>query len=175
MRVGGQWICMNVYRQVNYHVRGNNANKYKYFQRYLEDAIGCRLPWMTKLPSNSNATCQTKAEYEAYMTTFDSLVSLSENTISRMTGCKPSCTRNEYTRRLMSNTHEVKEEGDKIAERTMMHIFYFPSGRYVGKKFYYTYNANAFFADIGGYLGLLLGHSVLSFYDIAKRTVTRLT
>ena len=33
------------------------------------------------------------------------------------------------------------------------------------KREYLTYDYNAFIADVGGYLGLLLGHSILSFYD----------
>ncbi len=48
------------------------------------------------------------------------------------------------------------------------HLLYFPSGRYREKVFYYVYDFNDLFADVGGYLGLLLGHSILSFYDIAK-------
>jgi hypothetical protein len=46
--------------------------------------------------------------------------------------------------------------------------FLYPGGRYNYKEFYYTYDATSFFADLGGYLGLLLGHSMLSFYDMAK-------
>ena len=30
---------------------------------------------------------------------------------------------------------------------------------------YLTYDGNDFVADFGGYLGLLLGHSILTFYD----------
>ena len=146
------------------------------FQRYLERKIGCKLPWMTPLPSESNAMklCQTKTDYDAFMRTFGGLVRLSENTISRLTGCLPACSRNEYTRRLVSNSHEARSKDDNGTDKTMTHVFYFPSGRYVEKRYYYTYNGNAFFADIGGYLGLLLGHSVLSFYDIAKRALKRL-
>ena len=32
---------------------------------------------------------------------------------------------------------------------------------------YITYDGNAFFADVGGYLGLLLGQSVIAIYDMA--------
>ncbi len=44
----------------------------------------------------------------------------------------------------------------------------YPSGRYIEYSYYYSYTGSSFFADVGGYLGLLLGHSLLSFYDIAK-------
>ncbi len=31
---------------------------------------------------------------------------------------------------------------------------------------YASYDSNDFVADVGGYLGLLLGHSVLAIYDL---------
>ena len=32
---------------------------------------------------------------------------------------------------------------------------------------YYDYDFNSFIADVGGFLGLLLGHSIYSFYQAA--------
>ena len=32
---------------------------------------------------------------------------------------------------------------------------------------YYDYDFNSFIADVGGFLGLLLGHSIYSFYQVA--------
>ena len=34
---------------------------------------------------------------------------------------------------------------------------------------YYTYDLKSFVADFGGYLGLLLGSSILTFYDLFKQ------
>jgi hypothetical protein len=39
------------------------------------------------------------------------------------------------------------------------------SGSYEEKVYNYSYDSNTFLSDIGGYLGLLLGNSLLSFYD----------
>ena len=33
-------------------------------------------------------------------------------------------------------------------------------------KEYYAYDTNSFIADVGGYLGLCLGFSLLSFFDL---------
>ena len=46
--------------------------------------------------------------------------------------------------------------------------FFYATGKYVEKSYYYTYDWNSFVADVGGYMGLLLGHSLLSYYDVAK-------
>ena len=37
---------------------------------------------------------------------------------------------------------------------------------YVSFAQYVTYNGNAFIADFGGYLGLLLGQSIIAMYDM---------
>ena len=46
--------------------------------------------------------------------------------------------------------------------------FIMRSSEYEFKRQYYTYDWNSFVADVGGYMGLLLGHSLLSYYDVAK-------
>ena len=38
---------------------------------------------------------------------------------------------------------------------------------------YYSYDFNSFIADVGGYLGLLLGHSIYSFYNVVEMWVRR--
>ncbi len=40
----------------------------------------------------------------------------------------------------------------------------FPTGRYEHKEQYKIYDVNDFVADVGGYLGLLLGHSMYSVF-----------
>ena len=44
---------------------------------------------------------------------------------------------------------------------------WFPSGRYLVRREYVLYDPDSFIADIGGYLGLLLGHSLLSLFHSA--------
>ncbi len=44
--------------------------------------------------------------------------------------------------------------------------FKFPSGNFERKDQYLTYDFNTFLADIGGFLGLLLGQSIWSLYII---------
>ena len=46
----------------------------------------------------------------------------------------------------------------------MSFVFKIPNGRYLEYEQYYIYESEDFIADIGGFLGLLLGHSLLSLY-----------
>jgi hypothetical protein len=49
-----------------------------------------------------------------------------------------------------------------------LQVFSYSSGKYDEKVEYYTYDENSLIADIGGFLGLLLGHSAMSIYDISR-------
>ncbi len=41
---------------------------------------------------------------------------------------------------------------------------WFATGRHFRREEYLLYDYNSFIADVGGYLGLLLGHSMLSLF-----------
>merc|ERR1712207_47042 len=57
---------------------------------------------------------------------------------------------------------KITEEG--TGDRLTLFLFY-PSGRYEKVKQDYIYTQDDFIADVGGYLGLCLGMSILTFYD----------
>ena len=131
---------------------------------HLEQRIGCKLPWT----NSSGRQCQTASDYRAYLEQYRQVIALSEDSISRNTGCLPRCRRREFTRTLLSTSHEVVGANDAGKARTVEFLLFYPTGRYTVKNYYYVYDGNTAFADVGGYLGLLLGHSLLSFYDALK-------
>ena len=56
--------------------------------------------------------------------------------------------------------------------------FHFEDGSYSVREEYIVYDMSNFIADVGGYLGLLMGHSILSIYYLstgwlAKRNMGR--
>ncbi len=57
-----------------------------------------------------------------------------------------------------------KEQSSKVRESSLSLTFYFPSGRHDLREQYHTYDLSSFVADVGGYMGLLLGHSILSIF-----------
>ncbi len=64
------------------------------------------------------------------------------------------------TDRLPPSAHNVT-----AAVRLLM---FFASSRLTEKTFYLAFDWKDWFASTGGYLGLLLGHSLLSFYDLPR-------
>ena len=53
--------------------------------------------------------------------------------------------------------------------------FSYLTSRFISKEQYYTYTTPDLFSDIGGYLGLFLGHSILTFYEFFKTFVLKLS
>jgi hypothetical protein len=94
---------------------------------------------------------------------------MSEKSIFIRTGCMPMCKRAQYDFKVISTQRPPSTSTVLIGGH-----FYYISGRYNYMEDYYTYDESSFFADVGGYLGLLLGHSIISFYDIAKATYQKI-
>jgi hypothetical protein len=66
----------------------------------------------------------------------------------------------------MQRLGPVKEES-KYGPGSVRLQFFFASGKLILKEQYVIYNYNSMIADIGGYLGLLMGYSLLSVYEMA--------
>ena len=136
-------------------------------QRYVENEIECQLPW-----SNGSSTlprCVESDQYEKFLKTYSSIAHLNEASISSVTGCLPSCRRNEFEMKIITRV-EVEAEKNHFFKG----LFWYPSGSYTEKLYYYTYTFSDYFADIGGYMGLLLGYSLLNFYDMFKNICMRM-
>ena len=68
-----------------------------------------------------------------------------------------------------SKNQTKSENQDKS---TLSLKLFYNTGLYHIKEQYYTYGLNSFVADFGGYLGLLLGHSILSAFDFGRDVVS---
>ncbi len=64
---------------------------------------------------------------------------------------------------------ETGETGRQIRLR-----FFFKTGRYEVREQYYVYDQDSFIVDVGGYLGLLLGHSIYSSVVFSVHGITGL-
>ena len=134
-------------------------------QRYIENEIGCQLPWnrnMTTLPK-----CTEREQYKHFLEKYDEIASLGGFSISKTTGCLPSCTINEFSLKVKSSM-SISNESNSYIGSMYAGLFYYPGGRYIQKVYYYQYDFTSYIADVGGLVGLFLGYSMLSFYDGLK-------
>ena len=95
---------------------------------------------------------------------------MSEVDMVNKTGCLPSCERFEMS---LEDTPDIKTfYGGK--NRTATLSFQFEDGSYNVAEEYIVYDTSNFIADVGGYLGLLMGHSILSIYYLSTGWLTKM-
>ncbi len=80
-----------------------------------------------------------------------------------LTGCLSSCAKSEY--HIVRGWPAARVNRRVPAGHFELH-FVFAKGRYVINKQYYVYDSDSLIADVGGYLGLLLGQSLLGLYQL---------
>lgn len=131
-------------------------------QHHIENAMGCQLPWHNE--STALPRCIETKHYDDFIKMYNDITRKQETQIGEITGCLPSCQRREFEIKLMNRITVPLVDG----LRQISGYFYYPTGRYKEESHYYAYTIGDFFADVGGYMGLLLGYSALSCYDAFK-------
>ena len=86
-----------------------------------------------------------------------------------MTGCRVPCNRNEW-----SYKRYLKRIKVSFFLKPLQIQFFFSTDTFHTTSQYLAYDTQNLVADIGGYLGLLLGYSLFDFYDITKVVMSSL-
>ena len=82
-----------------------------------------------------------------------------ESEIFEKTGCTPACSKSKFE----LNMNYFQEDNSTDMEIVTIRLKY-PYGEYEVTEEYFLYDMDSFIPDVGGYLGLLLGYSLLSMY-----------
>ena len=97
-----------------------------------------------------------------------------ESDIYKLTGCMSSCTKDEIdiveaSEMVSMKTYDTVDSGEmKPGGKALKLYMYFINGQYDEREQYVIYDYNSFIADVGGYMGLLLGISMQSMYEIVE-------
>ena len=131
-------------------------------ERFVEKGLNCSLRRLMSNPvlAICNENIKTKQNYSYSI--FNWLNEMDEREIFELTGCMPSCSKSKIQVVTRYEDTQLQDNGKKVAELR----FVYPQGEYDLVEEYYIYNWGSFIADVGGYLGLLLGSSVLSMYHM---------
>ena len=129
---------------------------------FVENVLNCshrRLMSNLRLGVCDDRILGSSKQNDSY-SIFNKLNEMDEREIFEITGCMPGCSKSKFeiTTRYENNKHD---NGKNVADLR----FVYPQGEYDLVEEYYIYNWSSFIADVGGYLGLLLGYSVLSMYQ----------
>ena len=153
------------------------------FSNYIRSQMNCTLPWHPRNSSRGGPPlplCVHPEEQELYKNAAYPLIyEADEETIFEVTGCMPCCTRDELSAKLVfTGVIDDKNEYSRFyiedeANYIVMQLYY-PNNKITVKEEYYVYDASNIIADFGGFLGLLLGYSILGFYDSSAILLKRL-
>lgn len=145
----------------------NQMKKTECIDEFLTKQLNCSLPWMKKVNS-LNCTGNLTILRELYYDLRHNQSNISPQVMEDLRKCLiPNCITTKWRK-----THAAKwilkdKNGeDKKPERVSIH-WILPSNAYtIKRREIFLANDSTFFADIGSYLGLFLGASILSLTDI---------
>ena len=146
----------------NHTCNKDNSNSFmKCLENYYSKKLGCILPWTISETNNGKNVCQGKDKFQEYRNL--TMKMLKPEIIEELRMEK--CMMENCEQRLWKVRFKDEKESPKIG------FFYFIPQRtkVLERKEVKLYTLVNVFADIGGYLGLLLGESILSYLLIGSK------
>ena len=127
--------------------------------------------------------CTETLQYQEYDRINRRLMNSDDNEIFKLTGCLSKCDKYKYSARQLNDIQYFRTEEPDFINTLLLRV-YVASGEYelreqvpfvqgkLGTLFrkdtfqYLVYDWHDLVADVGGYLGLLIGQSVFGLYEI---------
>ena len=129
---------------------------------YYEETLQCNLPWINVRKSkNIEKTCTSDKDYDEFMNISKSIFKSQVRKEIEKNGCFiPNCAQKFWKVKTSRETVNWYNQNKTII------LFMMPAkAKVLSKKEVALYTFSTFFAEVGGYLGLLVGESVFSFYE----------
>ena len=121
--------------------------------------LNCTLPWVAEVTKKDVHLCSSPKEYDLYHAMTIRAMYQNSEYIEKVAKCIPGCKRMEYTSKLLYQTKDPT-----LTDKWILRIHFYRD-KFPVKEQFYIYGIPNLIADFGGYLGLLLGYSLLGFYD----------
>ena len=141
-----------------------NPNTTDCIANYIQRHIGCRAKTHgMRLYENRTelAECSSMEQFDKFVNISEALEEADDTSIYEMTGCLSSCEKDKF-----DITYGVESELRSASFCRALVSLQVDDKAFIEEEQYYIYDYDSFWADVGGYMGLLLGTSVLSMYDV---------
>ena len=132
---------------------------------YYEEMLNCNLPWVN---NNHKRTCSTNNDYETFLNISRSIFTNNTRGQIEDRGCFIQNCIQHYWRVKLAR----KLKG--YYNQTVVHYLMPAKSKVSFKREIPLYTFSSFFAEVGGYLGLLVGESIFSFYKSIKHFMTKI-
>ena len=165
---GKQIDTININKS-NYTCYEDNSNLFMHcMEDYYSKKLGCRLPWAVKNNTRNDVMnpCKGKEKFKEFKSIVMNILKPEETKELKDKGCFiPNCMQRSWKIRNQRNTDE--RQNDKPL--TGFGIKMPPNMKVLVREEVELYTLINFFAEVGGYLGLLLGESLLSYLITASK------
>ena len=141
---------------------------------YISDQIGCIPNIMgvnDSIGTMSSPPCNSTSDLNKFATIAEKLQFADTSTIYNMTGCLSTCEKYKFDIKMTDKIEAIYPSSSYHGHVTLYIIISMHDTSYVKEEHYLIYDFNSFIADVGGYMGLLLGSSILSLYDEIERLI----
>ena len=128
---------------------------------YIARQIGCSANIQGFEPL-SFPRCTNKTQLEAFTNVSTLLEQAGSSGVYQMTGCLSPCEKYKYDATLENWSDDTIF--NNIYSQVLF-VFTMYERSYIEEEQYIIYDGNSFLADIGGFLGLVLGSSMLNIFD----------
>ena len=136
----------------------DNKNDFMHcVENYYSKRLGCLLPWSTKngLNNHSGNICKSKEKFQEFKNISFNILRKKEIRELVKEGCFiPNCQQRSW---------EFKKESFKEVTKSGFDFTINENPKVLVRREVKLYTAINFFAEVGGYLGLLLGESLISY------------
>ena len=148
-----------------------NSNSFMHcMENYYSRKLGCMLPWsVNNIPENNSMTiCKGKEKFNQYKNIAMNILKPEENNELINEGCFiPDCVQISWKiKKEIIKSHQ--KNGELV---TGFQYEWFEHSKVLVREEVQLYTLINFFAEVGGYLGLLLGESLLSYIIITSKWV----
>ena len=183
----GEWVAQYAYLDIKKTKRkylnrpslpctkSLNPNVTACIIEYIQAKIGCSANIQGIQPSHA-PPCETKQQFKDYVKLSKKLQYADEAKVYGITGCLSSCEKDKFEIAL-TDRHDVTRKSKRYQKiynvsvgpdkgiNTLDLFISIHDSSYTEEEQYYIYDWNSFVADVGGYMGLIIGCSFLSLYD----------
>ena len=144
--------------------------------QFIQSQIGCDIKVQGARETNNTSwpPCNSTSQLQKFAFLSGKLQYATASDIYDMTGCLSACEKDKFDIRTSQMIKKSFQKPNPTGRVTLTVHISMSDTSYVQEQEYIIYDVNSFIADVGGYMGLLLGCSILSLFDEVESVVKKL-
>ena len=148
---------------------GNSNRRTDCLNAYYASKLNCTLPWVHEDNQDRTNLCHGKDKFEEFRNLSMSIGEFEAKNEIYERGCIiPNCKQTTWN---IKSSKKLDQSDQWDPNSTYPHFIFSHETKVLLRNEIELYTISSFFADIGGYLGLLLGESLVSYFLLVVKWV----